>query len=104
MTKIKLTKTAFDAGTFAAKDYELRDTVVPGFLLKGDARWPSIPTMHGGSFSARAINVSRLTLRRITTAPDVLRPTMLQTFLPRSIPRTEIAAKAIVLGGWSQFL
>ncbi len=34
MTKIKLTKTAVDAATFAAKEYELRDTVVPGFLLK----------------------------------------------------------------------
>lgn len=34
MTKIKLTKTAVDAATFGTKDYELRDTVVPGFLLK----------------------------------------------------------------------
>jgi hypothetical protein len=34
MTKIKLTKTAVDAATFAAKEYELRDTVAPGFLLK----------------------------------------------------------------------
>ena len=34
MTKIKLTKTAVDAATFAAKEYELRDTMVPGFLLK----------------------------------------------------------------------
>lgn len=34
MTKIKLTKTAVDAATFAAKEYELHDTVVPGFLLK----------------------------------------------------------------------
>jgi Arm DNA-binding domain/Phage integrase, N-terminal SAM-like domain len=34
MAKIKLTKTAVDAATFAAKKYELRDTVVPGFLLK----------------------------------------------------------------------
>ena len=34
MTKIKLTKSAVDAATFAAKEYELRDTVVPGFLLK----------------------------------------------------------------------
>ncbi len=34
MTKIKLTKTAVDAAAFAAKEYELRDTVVPGFLLK----------------------------------------------------------------------
>ena len=33
-TKIKLPKTAVDAATFAAKEYELRDTVVPGFLLK----------------------------------------------------------------------
>src|SRR5262245_8843130 len=34
MAKIKLTKTAVDAATFGDKDYELRDTVVPGFLLK----------------------------------------------------------------------
>lgn len=34
MAKIKLTKTVVDAATFAAKEYELRDTVVPGFLLK----------------------------------------------------------------------
>ena len=34
MAKIKLTKTAVDAATFGARDYELRDTVVPGFLLK----------------------------------------------------------------------
>jgi len=34
MAKIKLTKAAVDAATFGAKEYELRDTVVPGFLLK----------------------------------------------------------------------
>ena len=34
MAKIKLTKTTVDAATFGAKEYELRDTVVPGFLLK----------------------------------------------------------------------
>jgi phenylpyruvate tautomerase PptA (4-oxalocrotonate tautomerase family) len=34
MAKIKLTKTAVDAATARAKDYELRDTIVPGFLLK----------------------------------------------------------------------
>jgi integrase len=34
MAKIKLTKTVVDAATFGDKDYELRDTVVPGFLLK----------------------------------------------------------------------
>jgi integrase len=34
MAKIKLTKSAADAATFGAKEYELRDTVVPGFLLK----------------------------------------------------------------------
>jgi len=34
MAKIKLTKTAVDAATFGAKEYEMRDTVVPGFLLK----------------------------------------------------------------------
>lgn len=34
MTAIKLTKTAVDSAKPAAKEYELRDTVVPGFLLK----------------------------------------------------------------------
>lgn len=34
MAKIKLTKTAVDATMPAAKEYELRDTIVPGFLLK----------------------------------------------------------------------
>ena len=34
MSKIKLTKTAVDAANPQQKDYELRDTVVPGFLLK----------------------------------------------------------------------
>jgi integrase len=34
MAKIKLTKTAADAATIGAKEYELRDTVIPGFLLK----------------------------------------------------------------------
>lgn len=34
MAKIKLTKTAVDSAMLAAKEYELRDTIVPGFLLK----------------------------------------------------------------------
>ena len=34
MTKIKLTKTVVNSATFGTSDYELRDTVVPGFLLK----------------------------------------------------------------------
>jgi integrase len=34
MAKIKLTKTVVDAATFDTRAYELRDTVVPGFLLK----------------------------------------------------------------------
>jgi integrase len=34
MAKIKLTKTTVDAATYGAREYELRDTVVPGFLLK----------------------------------------------------------------------
>jgi integrase len=34
MAQIKLTKTMVDAATSGAKEYELRDTVVPGFLLK----------------------------------------------------------------------
>src|ERR1700741_877440 len=50
-----------------------------------------MPTMHGGSVSESLIKVSRLTLRRITTAPDASSPTTLQTFLPRSTPRTAIS-------------
>ncbi len=34
MSKLKLTKTAVDAAVPQRKDYELRDTVVPGFLMK----------------------------------------------------------------------
>jgi integrase len=34
MAKIKLTKRVVDAAAFGTRDYELRDTVVPGFLLK----------------------------------------------------------------------
>jgi hypothetical protein len=34
MAKVKLTKTAVAAAVPHARDYELRDTVVPGFLLK----------------------------------------------------------------------
>ncbi len=34
MAKIKLAKTAVDAAIFRSKEYELRDTIVPGFLLK----------------------------------------------------------------------
>jgi integrase len=34
MSKVKLTKTAVDSAVPRARDYELRDTLVPGFLLK----------------------------------------------------------------------
>ena len=34
MPKIKLTKTAVDAATAKDRDYELRDTTIPGFLVK----------------------------------------------------------------------
>lgn len=34
MAKIKLTKTAVDVATAKDRDYELRDTIVPGFMLK----------------------------------------------------------------------
>lgn len=34
MPKLKLTKTAVDTAIVRDKDYELRDTIVPGFLLK----------------------------------------------------------------------
>jgi hypothetical protein len=34
MAKIKLTKTAVDAATPKDRDYELRDTLVPGFMVK----------------------------------------------------------------------
>lgn len=34
MAKIKLTKSAVDTAEVTGKDYELRDTIVPGFLCK----------------------------------------------------------------------
>jgi Arm DNA-binding domain len=34
MPKMKLTKTAVDAAVPQRRDYELRDTAVPGFLMK----------------------------------------------------------------------
>lgn len=34
MAKVKLTKVVVDAAAFRTRDYELRDTVVPGLLLK----------------------------------------------------------------------
>ena len=34
MAKIKLTKTAVDAATPKDREYELHDTIVPGFMLK----------------------------------------------------------------------
>src|SRR5690606_41004853 len=34
MAKIKLTKTAVDAANPKDRDYELRDTTIPGFLVK----------------------------------------------------------------------
>ena len=34
MAKIKLTKSAVDTAGITGKDYELRDTIVPGFLCK----------------------------------------------------------------------
>jgi hypothetical protein len=45
--------------------------------------------------SGSPINVSRLILRHMTIAPDASSPTTLQTFLPRSTPRTEIFAIAL---------
>jgi hypothetical protein len=39
----------------------------------------------------RTVKVSRLTLRRMTTAPDASRPTTLQMFLPRSTPSIAVA-------------
>lgn len=38
MAKIKLTKSAVEAAEVSARDYELRDTIVPGFLCKITAR------------------------------------------------------------------
>ena len=45
----------------------------------------------GGSFSASPIKVSRLIFRRMTTEPVASSPARLQTFLPRSTPRTAIS-------------
>src|ERR1700733_3198903 len=53
------------------------------------------PDNEAGSLSASPINVSRLILRRMTTAPDASSPTTLQTLLPRSTPRTAIFVIAL---------
>lgn len=45
MPKIKLTKTAVDAATPQERDYELRDTTIPGFLVKVT---PRPEDFHGG--------------------------------------------------------
>jgi hypothetical protein len=70
-----------------------------GVLDEQDHAWEpqhaSIPTTQAGSFSASPINVSRLILRRMTTASDASSPTTLQTFLPRSTPRTAIFVMAL---------
>jgi hypothetical protein len=34
MSKVKLTKTVIDSAKPGAKDYEIRDTIIPGLLLK----------------------------------------------------------------------
>jgi hypothetical protein len=34
MARVKLTKSVVDAAVPAAKEFELRDTIVPGFLCK----------------------------------------------------------------------
>jgi hypothetical protein len=46
MAKIKLAKTAVDAATIGAKDYELRDTIVPGFLLEATPAGRKIFMVH----------------------------------------------------------
>jgi len=38
VAKIKLTKTAVESAVPTEKDYELRDTIVPGFLCKVTAQ------------------------------------------------------------------
>src|SRR5271154_6907309 len=53
------------------------------------------PDNAGRQLLRQPINVSRLILRRMTTAPDASSPTTLQTFLPRSTPRTEIFVIAL---------
>src|SRR3954451_6898721 len=48
----------------------------------------SMATMHVGNLPASSTSLSRLIRRRNPTAPEPSRPTMLHTFLPRSIPST----------------
>jgi hypothetical protein len=50
----------------------------------------SIATTQAGSFSAKAAMLSGRIRRRLITAPVPSRPTTLQLFLPKSIPRTAI--------------
>jgi hypothetical protein len=80
MAKIKLTKRVVDAAAFGTRDYELRDTVVPGLLLKvtpaggkiimlqyrtnaGNRRKPTIGRF-GELSRASSVDCSRLACRR----------------------------------------
>ena len=51
--------------------------------------------MQGASLSTKAESPSRFIRRRKTTFPVSSRPARLQTFLPRSIPRTAIFEKGL---------
>jgi hypothetical protein len=47
MTTIKLTKATVDRAAPQLKDYELRDTITPGFLLKvSDKCWTATKTRY----------------------------------------------------------
>jgi hypothetical protein len=51
--------------------------------------------MQAGSLLANATKLSRVILRRSTTAPCISSPATLQLFLPRSIPSTAIGVLVI---------
>jgi transposase len=53
--------------------------------------------MQGDSLSAMFTMVLRCMRRRRTTLPDPSRPTTLQLFLPRSIPRTAISMEGLLI-------
>ena len=86
MAKIKLTKSAVDTAGITGKDYELRDTIVPGFLCKvtahgrkvfmlqyrtnwGERRKPKI-----GQFGELTVEQARSIVHAAEQANHILRP------------------------------
>jgi hypothetical protein len=59
MAKIKLTKSMVDAAEITGNDYELRDTVVPGFLCKAIFTIDALMTcLHRSGYQRYAHSIS----------------------------------------------